>query len=394
MDVPVLALPEDLAPEGWAAEVERQLGGHWLGRDNDGFVLWRYEDVRSILADTRWHQALGLPLDAIPDRSVPFVTRQRNSLLASEGDDHRRLRRIVSNAFTRKMTREFEGEMRNIMREMLPQLLRSGRCDGMSEICEPYTMQVFCSRLGIERSDWTFLIDVMNDLSLMFNRHLKPVLRQVLLAQRRLDVYLADLIAERRANPRDDMLTDLVRAEEAGDFLNSEEVSMMVQGLLSAGSLTTAGAFGAALVYLADEPELWARMAADDDARARVAEEAVRVSTPVKVTARFASDDVEYRGVSFTKGSVVNLYLNVANADRSHFSSDQFDGSLPDIRDHLGFGLGIHYCIGANMARSSLSAALELLATEVKELRLVGVPTWHGVGSRSGGPKTIPLELR
>jgi cytochrome P450 len=393
-DVPRLTLPDDLEPDRWADEVSRQLGGHWLGRDNDGYVVWQLQDVRAILGDTRWHQALGLPLDAMPDRSVPLVNRQRTSLLSSEGDEHRRLRRIVSNAFTRRSSREFEGTMREIMLGLLPQVLRAGRCDAMSEICEPYTGQLFCSQLGIERTDWSLVITLMNDLSLLFNRQLQPVLRQVLQAQRRVDVYLTQLIAECRENPREGLLSELLRAEDAGDFLDAEEVRMMIQGLLSAGTLTTAGAFGAALIYLSHEPELWSSIATDDDVRAQVCEEAVRVSTPVKVTGRFATEDIEYRGFTFPKGSVVNLLLNAASADPAHFSSGYFDSALPDIKDHVGFGLGIHYCIGANMARLALSTALQVMATEIGELRLAGVPTWHGVGSRSGGPKTIPIELR
>ena len=193
-------------------------------------------------------------------------------------------------------------------------------------------------------------------------------------AQDELDEYTRGLIAERRSKPADDLLTDLIAAEEAGDKLSNDELVMMVNAVIVGGTDTTRNQLGCAVALFAEHPEQWALLAEQPELAPRAVEEAMRYFGAVRGTARFASCDIEYRDVVFPAGTFISVGLAEANRDAAVFADPERSTSRSDGADQpqLTFGSGIHYCLGAALARAELQEALPLLARRMPNLRLDG----------------------
>ena len=214
-------------------------------------------------------------------------------------------------------------------------------------------------------------------------------------AQNDLDAYTRQLIAERRAKPDDDLLTALIAAEEAGDKLSNDELVMMVNAVIVAGTDTTRNQLGCAVSLLAEHPDQWALLAERPELAGRAVEESMRFFGAVRGTARFASCDIEYRDIVFPAGTFISLDLCEANRQGDHFPEpDRFDITSPaPAFPQLTFGSGIHYCLGAALARAELQEALPLLAQRMPNLRIDGHVTWKPDGVGIFGPAHMPITF-
>ena len=191
----------------------------------------------------------------------------------------------------------------------------------MADLCEPYPIPIICELLGAPKEDWKLFAQWAPDILRIFNFNIAEDLPIIMKAQDELSAYALDLIADRRTRPGDDLITALIQAEEAGDRLSSEELAMMCEAVLVAGTDTTRNQLACAMALLAQHPDQWALLGERPELASRAVEETMRLLGAVRGTARIAAEDVEYRGVVFPAGTLVDhVVRRLANTDPTVFA--------------------------------------------------------------------------
>lgn len=357
----------------------------------DGRIIWYitcYEDVTAVLKDPRFSKT---PPQA--PRSSPGSHRAINeNMLFADPPDHTRLRALVNQAFTPRRVEALAPRLQTITDELLATAVFQPEIDLIADLGLPLPVQVICELLGIPRpdreqvSDWSQAIISPGSRGLNYSARKRKV--------RQFVAYLRDLFADRQANPQDDLTTALVQAEEAGDRLNEAELSSMVALLLVTGHETTVNLIGNGALALLQHPDQLALLRADPSLWDSAIEELLRYDGPVETsTSRWAGEDVEFKGHLLRKGDLVRVVLASANRDTAVFDHpDQLDITRLDNK-HLAFGLGIHYCLGAPLARLEGKIALGTLFTRFPHLRLARPADqleWHS-GVLFRGLKRLPV---
>src|SRR5687767_6256980 len=219
-------------------------------------------------------------------------------------------------------------------------------------------------------------------------------LPQIKAAFDELDLYIRSMVERRRSQPADDLLSDLIAAEDAGDKLSLDELVMLCQSVLMAGTDTTRNQLACSVALLADHPDQWKMLAAKPEVAAGAVEETMRHLGAVRGTARIASEDIEYRDVVFPQGALVNTSLATANMDPSVYPDPHaFDITREVTAPHMTFGSGIHYCLGASLARAELQEALPILARRMPNMAVDGVVEWKPPTVGIWGPSRLPLRF-
>lgn len=368
---------------------------HWLVIAGFGPSVHRYEDCVAILRDKRWHNASGRLPELFGVTDERFLERQQVNILSAEGDVHTRLRRLVGTAFSPRAADRLRPFMREVVNELVDAVAASGRADFAVDICEPYPIPIVCELLGAPKEDWQFFSRVANDILEIFSEDMPTKLDLIMKAQDDLDEYTRAMIAERRDKPAEDLLTALIAAEEAGDKLSNDELVMMANAVLVGGTDTTRNQLGCAVALFAQHPQQWALLAERPELAGRAVEETMRYAGAVRGTGRFASEDIEYRGVLFPAGSFIGVGLAEANRDDTVFADPAaFDITSPaPASPQMTFGSGIHYCLGAALARAELQEALPLLAQRMPNLALDGPVAWKPEGVGIFGPAHMPITF-
>ena len=394
-----LELPEvgllDLDRAESLALLDRLREQHWLVRMPLGYSVTRYEDVVAILRDRRFHSALSLLPQMAGIADEYLMERQQRSILAMEGDEHARLRRLVAPAFTPMATDRLRPFMGEVMHELVDRVADRGECDLVTDICEPYPIAVICELLGAPKEDWRLFSRWATDIFRIFNNELVQDLPRIRAAFDELDEYVRAMIAERRTSPADDLLSRMIAAEEEGDRLSTDELVMMTEAVLMAGTDTTRNQLACTVALFTDHPDQWRLLASDPDLSTRAVEETMRVLGTVRGTARVASEDIEYRDVLFPTGTLVATSLVAANFDPEVWPDPhRFDITRePSRSPQMTFGSGIHYCLGASLARAELQEALPLLATRLPDLSLTAPIEWKPENVGIWGPAKLPLRF-
>ena len=368
----------------------------WLVRNPFGYVLTRHEDSVAALRDHRWHQASRLLAQMNNITDERFLRRQqRPSILSAEGEEHQRLRRLVSPAFTPRSADRLRPFMRQVINGLLDPLVADGRCEFVADVCEPYPIPIICELLGAPKKDWKQFSEWATTIFQIFSDQLPHHVAEVCDASEALDAYVSELIETRRGDPRDDLLSDLIAAEEEGERLSNAELVMLVEAVILAGTDTTRNQLACALAVFADNPDQWVMLAEQPELAARATEESFRYLGAVRGTGRFASEDISYRDVVFPAGTLLFPSFIAANHDGAVFDNPM----LFDIEtersgaSHLTLGFGLHYCLGANLARAELQEALAVLAKRMPNLRLDGEISWKPAGVGIWGPASLPLAF-
>lgn len=395
LDLPVIEPDDGLSVDERRNRLRAAAGRHWLARTPIGYMVLHYDDVTAVLRDKRWHSAASMAAELSGVTDETFLQRRRTSILSAEGDEHTRLRRLVGKAFSPRAADRLRPFMREVVNELVDQVAVTGRCDVATDICEPYPIPIICELLGAPRDDWQLFSRWAADILQVFDSDLPDKIHTVMQAQDELDAYTRDLIAARRDAPAEDLITDLIVAEEEGDRLSTDELVTMVEAVIIAGTDTTRNQLGCAVALLAGEPEQWARLADDPEVAPRAVEELMRHLGAVWGTVRFASEDVIYRGVRFPAGTILGASTAAANFDRAVFDGmDDLDiDREPSERPQLTFGSGIHYCLGAALARAELQEALPILANRMPDLRLDGPVVWKPNASAIFGAEHLPVTF-
>ncbi|HZV74870.1 MAG TPA: cytochrome P450 [Conexibacter sp.] len=380
----------DLRAQGWLAATP--LGYVVLEREAAGFFL------RSRSAEFPGMKIA--EIFGIDDG--PLYEEMRRNILHINGADHARLRGLVNPSFTPRAAERWRPAMRQYLGELLDSVLADGadRCDFVSAFAKPYPSLVIATVLGAPLEDAPLLHEWSNWVQRQFDAPTLMAERpRIERAVTELYAYLDELLAARRADPGDDLISELIAAEQEGDRLSDVELVNLVLDVLIGGIDTTQSQLAHAVRLLAEHPEQWALLRADPAARAPGAvEEALRYEPITPFTARILVEDVEYRDVAFPKDTVLLICAHSANRDTP--GGDAFDiaaergAQLPDgvAGKPLTFGAGIHYCLGANLARAELQEGLRFLAEHLEHVQLDGEPVFEGVQGVYG-LRVLPLRL-
>lgn len=357
-----------------------------------------YDLARSVLRDTRFVIPPGLHLAARGVTSGPLWDRVVGSIICVEGAEHHRLRSLVSRAFTPRATARLHDTIGEVVNELVDGVADAGRCDIVTDIARHYPIPIICALLGAPRASWAQFsrwaeaIFKMVDFSVDLADEMPVILR----GWAELDAYVDDMVAERRHRLTDDLLSDLIRAEDPtfpGDRLTADELRMTVAGLLLAGTDTTRNQLAASVQVLLDHPDQWAMLREHPELAMPAVEESMRHSPAVCNTVRTVTEDTELGGYTFPGGTYILVNSFAANRDPDVYpDADRFDITRTGAPAVLTFGGGVHYCLGANLARLELAEGLKILAHRLPDAHRAGPAPWKPMLGMSG-PISLPIEF-
>jgi cytochrome P450 len=296
-------------------------------------------------------------------------------LLTMDPPDHTRLRRLVSGTFTPRAITGLDPWIRDLTRRLLASADGAAGFDLIDALAFPLPIAVICHLLGVPAQDQAKFRAWGHDVAASLDPT-QSVDGQDRASELALSRYLGDLVSKRRANPDDSLLSALIAAEEEGDRLSSEELVSTALLLLIAGFETTVNLIGNGTVALLRAPDQWARLREEPALIPAAVEELLRYDSPVQMTSRIATQNVELDGLLIPKGAPVLLTIGGANRDPEVFDQpDRLRVDRPDASRHLAFSAGIHYCMGAALARLEARIAFEELFGQYPDLTLTGTPT-------------------
>jgi cytochrome P450 len=358
-------------------------------RDNTPFLfdeasnMWvvsRYEDVSALLKDKRFGRSLdGTPyatLRATPtpdDPMFPFRRLGLHSLFDKEPPDHTRLRGLVHKAFTPKRVENLRVKIQAITDSLIDRVEADGEADLLETVAVPLPVQVIAEMLGVPEADQHLLRPWSHDIVALFElTHTPEQAQAAVRAASEFWEYLRQLANERRQHPGDDLITALVEAEEDGDKLTEDELISACILLLNAGHEATVNVVGNGLYALLQRPQQHAALRDTPTLVPTAVEELMRFDTPLQLFRRKAREDVDYKGVTFKGGDEIALLFGSANRDPRRFTQpDTLDITRQD-NPHISFSLGIHFCLGAPLARLELNTSIATIMRRLPNLRLVG----------------------
>lgn len=355
--------------------------------------LWavsRYHDIVSILKAPAVFSSAGLRAIAVQ----PWLERNPlgDSIAMMDPPLHTKSRALVAHAFSARVIPRIEPLARAVCTAFAARARSGVELDICDELSSALPAAVIADLLGLDRgmaASFRVWTEDLITVSPGTPEAAKPRIRETVAE---LDRYLKEVLAARRLARRDDLVSDLLDAELEGKRLDDEEIISFLFLLLAAGFETTTHLLTNSLRILADRPELLERLRAEPAAIPRFVEEVLRFDTSVHGTMRLALADADVAGVRIPAGALVVLLLGSANRDESQFERpDEFDIDRAP-RTNLAFGHGIHFCIGAALARTEARIALEELLPQIRGVRVTGEPTWNlGVSVR--GPLSCRLEF-
>ena len=344
------------------------------------FAAADHATVASILRDRRFssspvHQR-GYRPPAYPPGD-PRAALPAESLLTMDPPDHTRLRRLVAGAFTPRAIAGLEPRIRDLTVRLLTAADDAAGFDLIDALAFPLPIAVICHLLGVPAEDQAQFRAWGHDVAATLDPQTAAAAQaQTRAAELALTGYLQDLVRKRRADPDHSILSALIAAEEEGDRLSSDEVVSTALLLLIAGFETTVNLIGNGTVALLGDPDSWNRLRQDPALVPAAIEEMLRYDSPVQLTSRIATEDVEVGGTVIAAGRAILVSIGGANRDPGIFEqSDEFRIDRPDPARHLSFSLGTHHCLGSSLARLEGRIAIEELTRRYPALELAAPPT-------------------
>lgn len=412
---PVSTLRRILAPESRPDpyplyEEIRAAEPLWVAQDRPVVVFASHEACRAVLRnphasnDRRHALIYRQTATAGPDGETtgarPTPVAELPSFLFTDPPRHTALRRLAAPGFTPRAVRRLVPMIRDLIDDLLDAAAAHGSLDGVRDFASPLPVTVICRVLGIDtgEQDWyrtrSSLLGQSVDPYLAFLGVPPPGLAQRQRGEAELTEFFTRLAAERRAEPRDDMMSGLLAAQADGERLTDEEVVTTCRLLLNAGHETTVNLIANGLLTLLRHPEtLTALRTAPATAAPAVVEELLRLEAPLQVVHRHARQDMEVRGTRIPRGTTMVLLLAGANHDGAVFACPhRFDAGRAEAAQHLSFGLGTHYCLGAPLGRLEAELAFTRFAQRVVEPRLTDGPPRYRPHVVLRGPASLPLR--
>ncbi|MGW3337463.1 cytochrome P450 [Streptomyces sp. NPDC001009] len=374
--------PEFLA-DPYPAYAELRARGRVIRYEpTDQWLVPHHADVSALLRDRRLgrtyqhrytHEEFGRT--APPPEHEPFHTLNDHGMLDLEPPDHTRIRRLVSKAFTPRTVERLRGYVHGLADELVGDLVAAGGGDLLADVAEPLPVAVIAELLGIPEAERAPLRPWSADICGMYELNPSPeTARRAVRASVEFSEYLRTLIAARRAEPADDLISALIAAHDEGDRLTGQEMISTAVLLLNAGHEATVNATVNGWRALFEHPAQLAALRADHTLVPTAVEELLRYDTPLQLFERWVLDDIELAGTTIPRGAELALLFGSANHDVTVFddptSLDLSRGDNP----HISFSAGIHYCIGAPLARLELGASMKALLRRAPTLTLAAEP--------------------
>ncbi len=340
------------------------------------WIVTTYEDALALLKDARFVKDQRKVFSEQDVRQTNDVVRRflmfRHDMLTSDPPDHTRLRGLVSKAFTPRMIEQLRPRIEQIADELLRAMSAQGTMDLIADFAFPLPITVICELLGIPKEDlqqfraWSQLIVV---------GPLGPQPDQALAALEEFIQYIKRLLADKRSHPGNDLTSGLVQVEEQGDRLSEDELISMVWLLIIAGHETTVNLIGNSMLALLRHPQQLELLRANPSLLPSAVEELLRYTAPVSLsTPRWASEDVVIHDQVIRKGETVFVSLIAADTDPAQFPDPTRLDVTRQENQHVAFGKGIHYCLGAPLARLEGQIAIGMLLQRFPHLRLAQEP--------------------
>ncbi len=358
------------------------------------WFLSRYNDCVAALKDNR----LGHNFDGFQspeEQQVALWEMQGNWMLLKNPPDHTRLKTLVHKAFTPRMIEHLRVQIQQITDDLLDKVQDKGSMDLIEDLAFPLPITVIARMLGLPLEDQERLREWSTDLAITLEliEDPEPYNKASKVTVVVTD-YLRKLVAQRRKHPTDDLISALVAAEEQGDKLTEDEMIANVILLLIAGHETTVNLIGNGTLALLRNPEQFEKLKNDLSLVKNAIEEMLRYDSPVQLTSRMAQQDVEFNGQQIARGQQVATLLGAANRDPQVFPNpDGFDITRPNAGQHIGFGNGIHYCLGAPLARLEAEIAFSTLLRRLPTLALTDeAPVYKGTYVLRG-MKSFPVAF-
>ncbi len=355
----------------------RQAAPVFKWEDYGYWCFARYEDVNALLRDRRFgrqilhvasREELGWP--DIPERLKPFYALEQHSLLELEPPVHTRLRSLITRSFLAREIERLRPAIASLCNRLMDGFKAKGEADVIADFATPIPVAVICDLLGVPNDMAQRVLAWSHDMVAMYQaRRDRAIEDAAVAATVAFSDYIRGIIGERRKKPREDILSQLTRGEQE-QRLSEDEVVTTAILLLNAGHEATVHAIGNGVKALL-ENGIW------DNISETHVEEILRYDPPLHLFTRYALEDLEYAGLRFRKGEEIGLLLGAANRDPARFADpDRFEPRR-DGNPHVSFGAGIHFCVGAPLARLEMQVALPILFQRLPKLALAEAPRYR-----------------
>ncbi|MEX2157844.1 MAG: cytochrome P450 [Dehalococcoidia bacterium] len=353
------------------------------------YALSRYDDVNFALNHPELFSSTGFTETRIHEEDGPVTM-----LIFADPPDHTRLRNLVNRGFTPKMIADLEPRIREVTRELIDRIVAQGETDLIADLAMPLPTTIIAEILGVgpERKD-----DFKRWSDWIVREFLQPIPEEEKEAQQRdmtaFTEYFEAVVEDRRASPQDDLISALVRAETEQQALTPHELLVFIILLLVAGNETTTNLIGNAIVTLLEHPDQLDVLRADPSLLPNAIEEVLRYEAPVQFLLRRATQDVEIGGATIPQGSMTTLLFASANRDGRRFPDGERFDITRDAQGHVAFGHGIHFCLGAPLARLEGRIALEEVLSRLPGLARAEDDIELVDALFLRGPKRLPLTF-
>lgn len=363
----------------------------WYARTPYGLAILRYEEMAKLLI----HQSLRQGSHAWPDHngvgSGHFADWWRETILVTEGTDHLRLRRFVNPAFSPKTVKGLMPNFEAVTHELIDGFIDKGQCDFMREFADPYAGRVLTMLLGMDPSAADRILELAADMGLALGVTYKESLPVIEKATEEMYDLVGELIAERQAAPKDDILSVLVNAMDGEDRLSREELLNLGVMLVFAGVDTTRNQLGLGMSMFLDNPDQWEILAGDPNLAMAASNECMRLRPTITWVTREAIEDFEFQGLKIKSGTTLHLLSESAGSDPKQFDDPTFDITAKRARNH-GFGGGMHVCLGQIVAKNDMAVAYRILSSRLTDIAAEAGAEWLP-DSGNTGPVALPISF-
>lgn len=392
-DVPFLNVI-DPAFDFAAPEVMEAQTKSWYADSPLGLLVLRYAEAQELLRDRRldhngrgYMEQSGVFEGPIYDWFVPMINNH-------DGEDHRRLRGLVSKAFTPRMINELRPFVRAQAERMAEEMTSGDVCEFIESFADPLPLAVMCELLGVPSEDYDTFRLWTNDIGLVFSMvHGGDIVTRVEEAVVGLNGYVTSLIEEKAKNPGDDLISTLVTAQRNEGQVSDDELRNLLVTLVFASHDTTSHQLSKAMVIFAEHPEQWNLLAERPELAEQAVEEIIRWSPSTPIIYRCAAEDFDYGGLHIEKGTFLTMCVQTAQRDpRVVENGNSFDITTASTVPPLLFGAGPHYCLGAPLARTELCEALPALVERLGPPSIAGPVSWRPP-TGIHGPNELPLRF-
>lgn len=358
---------------------------NWYVETSYGWGVLRYAEASALLTDRRFRQGNARWPEQNGVHDGPFVTWWQEVLLSLDGPDHARLRRLLMPAFRRRSIEAMQPAFQELATQLIDDFADRGRVEFVSEFAEPYAARILCVLLGLPTDEWAQVAHWADDLGKSFGTNIREDLPRIETALAGLTAYVDDVVDDRAARPREDLVTTLLQAHEGDARLTRRELSVSLVFLAFAGMETTRNQLGLALQTILARPDQWRLLGEHPKLGRAAVEEVMRVNPTVTWVTREAIEDVELNGLHIPAGGIVQVLSHAAGTDPRAVASPEFDLARAAERPpHLGFGGGAHHCLGHFVARTDMAVALPLLARRMPDAVPDGPGRWLPVSGNTG----------